>query len=104
MQVGDLVLAASDGLFDNLYEEDIERIINDIISQEGLNLSKILKTLLEDSEVKSKDPTYESPFAKNAKLNGIMFQGGKDDDTSIILAEIVPRQAASREPNATEEL
>lgn len=67
------MLAASDGLFDNLYEQDIERITNQVSSSEGLNLEKILSLMLKEAEVKSKDPMYLSPFARSAKLHGVQY-------------------------------
>lgn len=67
---GDLILTASDGLFDNMFNWDIEQIINTIYFHEGLDLEKISGILLQDSKMKSKNPSYLSPFAINAKNIG----------------------------------
>lgn len=48
--------------------------------------------LLEIAYSKGLDQTYFSPFAKAALENKIPYQGGKNDDTTLILAEVVSRE------------
>lgn len=80
---------ASDGLFDNLFNEDLLRIINNVYSSKNVDINTMLELILEEAYSKGLDTTYLSPFSKNAIENNIPFMGGKNDDTTIILAEIV---------------
>ena len=36
----------------------------------------------------SQDPNFLSPFAKNAMTQGINWRGGKEDDTTLVLAVV----------------
>ncbi len=83
---GDLIIMASDGLFDNLYDDDLVRLVN---PKESLSLQKMVDKIGLEAYYKSKDPRYLSPFARNARNQNFAFQGGKADDITIIIAEIV---------------
>lgn len=61
------MLTASDGLFDNMFNWDIEHIINKVYFNTGLNLQIMADQLLLDSKMKSRDPSYLSPFSINAR-------------------------------------
>lgn len=37
----------------------------------------------------SLDKSYESPFAKNAKLNGKYYHGGKQDDITVVVSKVL---------------
>ena len=40
------------------------------------------------AEIKGYDPTYNSPFAIEAKAAGRKFKGGKADDITVIVAQV----------------
>lgn len=84
----DLVILGSDGLFDNLYDKDIEEVCNSVNNRMGLDLKKLAGILAHHAEELSLDTSYLSPFAKNAKDNNINFVGGKSDDITVVVAEI----------------
>lgn len=52
----------SDGLFDNVFDEDIEKIVNQIVKDEGKRLGKISQELSKFAFKNSIDLNYESPF------------------------------------------
>ncbi|WCJ25593.1 hypothetical protein M5689_007465 [Euphorbia peplus] len=82
---GDIIVAATDGLFDNVYPNDLEKILNLNKNDEPNNLaSRIAKIAL----VNAKDIDYYSPFAKAYGMFGFGFQGGKYDDITVIVAKI----------------
>ena len=88
LQLGDIVIAGSDGLFDNLYDSDITRIVQNAVQSgvEGAELAESLACELVTKAVdKGWDPMYRSPFAKTAQRAGKRFNGGKLDDTSVIV-------------------
>jgi hypothetical protein len=37
---------------------------------------------------RGQNPSFNSPFAQRAKLQNLIFKGGKLDDTTVIVAEI----------------
>lgn len=36
------------------------------------------------------DPSYESPFAKQAKFQGLQISGGKPDDITVLIGVVSP--------------
>lgn len=38
---------------------------------------------------KSKDRKFESPFAKGARMAGKRYEGGKEDDITVIVSHIL---------------
>ena len=89
---GDLVLLASDGIFDNLFDAEIVRISNEF----GEDLQKLAEVLAGRAKTLSEDKDFESPFAVNAMKNGYYNLGGKPDDISVIVAEVNRRGSGHR--------
>eukprot|EP00834_Sanchytrium_tribonematis_P004373 NODE_211_length_12764_cov_0.923727.p5 type:complete len:260 gc:universal NODE_211_length_12764_cov_0.923727:6250-5471(-) len=86
VQKGDLLVCGTDGLFDNLWDEDIE----EILMKHKPDYKKCAKALVDEAMNKSVDPTYdESPFQLKASDEGLYHIGGKLDDTTVIVGEIV---------------
>ncbi|KAL8041356.1 hypothetical protein ABFX02_10G159900 [Erythranthe guttata] len=86
MESGDVVVAGTDGLFDNLFPEDIETIVRDYCSDSMLSLSETLATAaLERSE----DTTTVTPFEVAAYEAGKRHLGGKYDDITVVVARVV---------------
>lgn len=81
----DIVIIGSDGLWDNLNEDEILQFLNKkrFSSQEEIN--KFAYDLSEQAKDNSKKKFYQSPFALKAKENGKFYCGGKPDDISIIV-------------------
>jgi len=91
VQDKDLVIVASDGLWDNLYDETILKIINDDFKKEKGSISNcndLAMSLANLAEKYSLDCEYESPFAKRARARGIEYYGGKEDDITIVVTQI----------------
>ena len=86
--LSDLIIVGSDGLFDNLYDEDIEKICNTVNNRYGINLERLATILAKTAEEKSLDTTYLSPFAQHARDERINYIGGKSDDITVVVAEI----------------
>ncbi|KAG1673491.1 Protein phosphatase PTC7 [Nymphon striatum] len=86
VQEGDLILLATDGLFDNVPDN---MIINELSKLKDCNREKIQATvnsLALQARVLAFDSSYMSPFSKRAQQHGINTIGGKPDDITIILA------------------
>lgn len=86
---GDVILVATDGVFDNVPEKllldmlkDVEGITDPIKLQMAANsLAFMARSLSFDSE-------FMSPFAINARRNNIHATGGKPDDITVVLATV----------------
>ena len=86
IELGDIIVCGSDGLFDNLWEENI----HEIIEKNNNNYAKCPELLVNEAIFKSTDPSYdESPFQLKASEEGLYHIGGKLDDTTVIIAKVV---------------
>ena len=88
---GDLIIAGSDGLFDNVYLNTIENLVNKQIKKTPYkkpHLKKIADRLAQEAYHNSLNVNFHSPFAKEAKENNQLFEGGKSDDITVLVAEI----------------
>ena len=81
----------SDGIFDNLYDEDILYCINKNLDFKTFDLKDLQRTadcLSFSAEVKGYDPNYDSPFSKEARAHGRKHKGGKPDDITVIVSQV----------------
>jgi len=115
---GDIIIMATDGLFDNVDIDDVVKIAlkweqgaglikgNDIAERDkrwanGESLSiksaekveDLAKELCDIARENSLDSTKDSPFAMLAKDNDIMWSGGMPDDCTVIVAHVVGANA-----------
>jgi protein phosphatase PTC7 len=81
---GDIVVMATDGVFDNVYDADMEPCILDNKTPESR-----ADCIGEKAYKMSHDRKYFSPFAKGAKEAGKYYIGGKKDDITVVVAEII---------------
>jgi len=111
---GDIIIMATDGLFDNVELDDVTKIAleweqkNRFISggdmaerekrwKNGESLTAVsaetvgdlAKTLVERARVNSLDNTKDSPFAILAKENDVMWTGGMPDDCTVLVMHLV---------------
>jgi protein phosphatase PTC7 len=85
---GDILIVATDGLFDNLYKDRILELAQTQVSF-NLNphvLARNLATVLaRKAATQSLDPLYFSPFARAARRARYRFSGGKADDITVVV-------------------
>ncbi|CAI0549041.1 unnamed protein product [Linum tenue] len=92
---GDIIVMGSDGLFDNVFDHEIVSTIG-----QHRNVSDAAKVLANLARVHSLDSSYDSPYALEArskgieppwwkKIIGMQLTGGKLDDITVIVAQIV---------------
>ncbi|OQR94625.1 phosphatase PTC7 family protein [Achlya hypogyna] len=81
---GDLIVLATDGLFDNVNEEQLLEIVASEPEVEAMT-----KKLVKRAYDLSLDRTIDSPFARLAKENDKMWGGGMPDDITIIVARVL---------------
>jgi protein phosphatase PTC7 len=88
VEQGDLVILGTDGLFDNVFDADLLREITK--HRTAHNSWKGLANHLANYANKiSLNPNDHTPFAHNAGKNGLLYNGGKSDDITVVVAEVV---------------
>jgi hypothetical protein len=103
IEVGDVVLAMTDGVIDNLWEHEIvDTIVKSIEAWEAANIPKVdgdrtggrnggMRVAAQDLVAAAKkiavDPYAESPFMEHAIEEGLASEGGKLRTAGIILLQ-----------------
>jgi protein phosphatase PTC7 len=87
----DIIVLGSDGLWDNLFEDQILALVKPFYeaNYKIKDLNLVANLLAEFAEKLSLSPKYKSPFS--VKSRGL-YLGGKSDDITIIVAQIVPNK------------
>jgi len=95
VQAGDLVLAATDGVFDNLFDHQVQAIVARHLgsiwrsgSAVEPHLGSLAKSIAEQAQRIGQREDHQdiiTPFALSAHSEGLNFRGGKLDDTTIVI-------------------
>lgn len=96
-QPGDLVLLYTDGLTDNLYWNEIIRMVDECLVPGHLldpaapktEPSAIAEALGLAAQARSMDSEADCPFSKEARARGHDMQGGKMDDVTVVASWVV---------------
>lgn len=100
----DAVILATDGVWDNLYNEALVSLIDDTAASP----EALARRVSEKSHLLGRDSTYVSPFAANAQRQGLRFHGGKLDDVTVVVSRVcavkkVKQKSAQQEGKRGEE-
>lgn len=89
LEEGDLVLAMSDGVVDNLWEHEVVQNVVDSFrkwesgevsedhdDEEGNGMPYVAQELVKAARVIAEDPFAESPFMERAVEEGLAMEGG----------------------------
>eukprot|EP00250_Pteridium_aquilinum_P024139 c2848_g1_i1 orf=363-1949(-) len=85
---GDVVVAGTDGLFDNLYDTELVSIVVRA-SRAGLSPDITAKTIAALARERAQDCNRQTPFSTAAQDAGFRFYGGKMDDITVIVSYVV---------------
>lgn len=91
IQEGDIVVLGSDGLFDNVFDDDIVDIVASKTMANVLHSDpqQMANALLKRAKEVAEDSRYaSSPFQERAIQEGFYYQGGKVDDITVLVAII----------------
>ena len=96
----DFVVMGTDGLFDNLYDADIEKCLLPSVKAvkdkedqfELMEPAKAADCMAKRAYNLSKDPNYKSPFSVGAAQSGKLYRGGKEDDITVIVSQIIRKE------------
>lgn len=97
---GDIIVMGSDGLFDNVFDHEIEGVVSRFEGSDPEVAHKTVEALANLASVHARDPAFDSPYCLEAriqgfdvpawkKLLGIKFTGGKLDDITVIVGTVV---------------
>ncbi|KAJ8449805.1 hypothetical protein Cgig2_001461 [Carnegiea gigantea] len=85
---GDIIVAGTDGLFDNMFNHELEEIVKD--QEECSTPEDIAWYIAENALYDSLDKDSETPFSTASKKAGKTHQGGKIDDITAVVALVQP--------------
>eukprot|EP00062_Callorhinchus_milii_P026957 gi/632989689/ref/XP_007883781.1/ PREDICTED: protein phosphatase PTC7 homolog [Callorhinchus milii] len=88
VEVGDIILTATDGLFDNLPDHIILQQLRELKDTSYQSIEQTVRNIAERARWLANDPLYMSPFAQHACANGLNVQGGKPDDITVLLSVV----------------
>ncbi|CAN8068558.1 unnamed protein product [Agarophyton chilense] len=80
---GDWVIVATDGLYDNVSDNDIVAE-----TQSASDAVQLAERLGELAAARAVDKTYTSPFMVAATQAGVKWNGGKPDDITVVVARV----------------
>ncbi|KAK4438205.1 putative protein phosphatase 2C 71 [Sesamum alatum] len=93
LEEDDVIITATDGLLDNLYDQEISSIVVNSLAADK-KLEEIAELLAAKAQEIGRSTSGRSPFADNAQAAGFAgYTGGKLDDVAVIVS-IVQRQSA----------
>ncbi|OMJ15026.1 Protein phosphatase PTC7-like protein [Smittium culicis] len=85
-----VVLLATDGLFDNVFNDEILAVLAHSINEQ----EQCAYQLVQASCLNYLRSDLSSPFSERAKSAGYSFNGGKPDDVTLVLAVITTNEDA----------
>jgi protein phosphatase PTC7 len=89
VQPGDIVVAATDGLWDNLWDVEVARLVSSAITT-GRGVAGAAADVALAGHRRGFDRTARTPFSEGAKQAGWKgWQGGKPDDCMVVVAEVM---------------
>lgn len=84
---GDVIVAGTDGLFDNLYNNEVTAIVVQGV-RAGLTPEAMAQKVAAFARQRALDRKRQSPFSIAAKEAGYRYNGGKLDDITVIVSYI----------------
>lgn len=84
---GDVIVAGSDGLFDNLFNNEITAVVSESVA-EGLEPQATAQNIASLARERALDRKRQTPFSMAAQVAGYRFFGGKLDDLTVVVSYV----------------
>ncbi|KAF7829692.1 putative protein phosphatase 2C 55 [Senna tora] len=84
---GDVIIAGTDGLFDNLYNNEITAVVVHAV-RAGLSPQVTAQKIAALARQRAQDKDRQTPFSTAAQDAGVRYYGGKLDDTTVLVSYI----------------
>jgi protein phosphatase PTC7 len=82
-----VIVAGTDGLFDNLYNNEISGVIVEAL-RVGLSPHAAAQKIAALARQRAMDKNRQSPFASAAQEAGYRYYGGKLDDITVVVSYV----------------
>lgn len=87
VMAGDVIVAGTDGLFDNLYNNEVTAVVTHCI-RAALGPQATAQKIAALARQCALDRSRQSPFSAAAKEAGYRYQGGKLDDITVVVSYV----------------
>ncbi|WOH02936.1 hypothetical protein DCAR_0522326 [Daucus carota subsp. sativus] len=84
---GDVIIAGTDGLFDNLYNNDITAVVVHAV-RAGFGPQVTAQKIAALARQRAQDKNRQTPFSSAAQEAGFRYYGGKLDDITVVVSYI----------------
>ncbi|XP_047177347.1 probable protein phosphatase 2C 55 [Vigna umbellata] len=84
---GDVIVAGTDGLFDNLYNNEITAVVVHAM-RAGLGPQVTAQKIAALARQRALDKDRQTPFSTAAQDAGFRYYGGKLDDTTVVVSYV----------------
>ncbi|ESQ31151.1 hypothetical protein EUTSA_v10004287mg [Eutrema salsugineum] len=86
---GDVIVAGTDGVYDNLYNEEITGVVVSSV-RAGLDPKATAQKIADLARARAVDRKRQSPFSAAAQEAGFRYYGGKLDDITAVVSYVTP--------------
>ncbi|XP_010558162.1 PREDICTED: probable protein phosphatase 2C 80 isoform X2 [Tarenaya hassleriana] len=87
VESGDVIVAGTDGLFDNLYNNEIAGVVVSSV-RAGLDPKSTAEKMAALARQRAVDRNRQTPFSASAQEAGYRYYGGKLDDITVVISYI----------------
>lgn len=84
---GDVIVAGTDGLFDNLYNHEITAIVGNAMTA-GFSPEATAQKIAALARHRAQDRNRQTPFSTAAQEVGFSYYGGKLDDITVVVSYV----------------
>lgn len=84
---GDVIIAGTDGLFDNLYNSEVTAVVVHAV-RTGLEPQAAAQKIAALARQRALDKNRQTPFSTAAQDAGFRYYGGKLDDVTVVVSYI----------------
>ncbi|OMO87627.1 phosphatase 2C (PP2C)-like protein [Corchorus capsularis] len=92
---GDVVIAGTDGLFDNLYNNEITAVVVHAV-RAGLGPQVTAQKIAALARQRAQDRDRQTPFSTAAQDAGFRYYGGKLDDITVVVSYITSSEEENK--------
>jgi len=98
VQDGDIVIAATDGVFDNIFDQAMQLLVmKHLVNVQDGNAAALANAIATEAMSigqSQDDPKTLTPFSEGARSEGYEYAGGKLDDVAVVVGLVVSNDGA----------
>ena len=89
---GDLILMATDGVFDNHFDDEMAALLAPPLAS-GDSAQQLAEHVARSAVAAAVHPTRRTPFSASARSHGYKHDGGKLDDVTVVCVRVIEAEA-----------